>query len=63
MNNCKHCEAEKLINSYGGLAEAKAYMKRWFKLSKITKNTQADAYVKDSMHKLNEAILVVGQSQ
>lgn len=63
MNNCKHCEAEELIRSYGGLAEAKAYMKRWFKLSKITKNTRSDTYVKDSMHKLNEAIAVVEQSQ
>ncbi|MHC6187089.1 hypothetical protein ACYU0V_13235 [Acinetobacter sp. X9] len=63
MDSSQRCEAEQLINSYGGLAEAKAYMKRWFKLSKITKNTQADAYVKDSMHKLNEAIAVMEQSQ
>lgn len=63
MKNCKHCAAEELIKSYGGLAEAKACMKRWFKLSNITKNTQADAYLKDSMQKLNDAIAVMEQSQ
>ena len=31
--NKNHCEAEELIKSYGGLAEAKAYMKRYFKLN------------------------------
>ncbi len=33
MSKCQHCEAEELINSYGGLAEAKTYMTRYFKLN------------------------------
>ncbi|WP_284108908.1 hypothetical protein [Acinetobacter pittii] len=35
MHKCNHCEAEQLINSYGGLTEAKAYMTRYFKLNGV----------------------------
>lgn len=54
--NMEKQEANKIIISYGGLEEAKAYMKRWFQLSKICKNTSAQSYVTGSMKQLNDAI-------
>lgn len=61
MSKCQHCAAEELINSYGGLAEAKAYMKRYFKLNGGLRNKypKTGALITNKMNELQSAISTV----
>lgn len=65
MKNCKHCEAEELIKSYGGLAEAKAYMTRYFKLNGAFRKNypKTGKFITQQMSALQNAIAVMEQSQ
>lgn len=66
MNKCSQCSAEELINSYGGLAEAKAYMKRYFKLNGGLRNKypKVGSLITTKMNELQNAIATVeGDSQ
>ncbi|MDO7491887.1 hypothetical protein Q5X79_16230 [Acinetobacter baumannii] len=61
MSKCQYCAAEELINSYGGLPEAKAYMKRYFKLNGGLRNKypRTGALITQKMNELQSAILTV----
>ncbi|MEF0862120.1 hypothetical protein PX110_17640, partial [Acinetobacter baumannii] len=61
MHKCNHCEAEQLINSYGGLPEAKAYMRRYFMLNGGLRNKypRTGALITQKMNELQSAILNV----
>ncbi|AWL18575.1 hypothetical protein DIW83_05800 [Acinetobacter nosocomialis] len=61
MSNCRHCAAEELINSYGGLAEAKDYMKRYFKLNGGLRNKypKTGSLITSKMNELQSAISIV----
>ncbi|HAV5770525.1 TPA: hypothetical protein JI173_09710 [Acinetobacter baumannii] len=61
MSKCQHCAAEELINSYGGLSEAKAYMKRYFKLNGglRKKYPKVGNLITSKMNELQSAILTV----
>lgn len=66
MSKCSQCAAEELINSYGGLAEAKAYMKRYFKLNGGLRNKypKVGSLITTKMNELQSAIATVeGDSQ
>ncbi|MDC5509089.1 hypothetical protein NRA54_05435 [Acinetobacter baumannii] len=61
MNKCPHCAAEELINSYGGLPEAKAYMRRYFKLNGGLRNKypKTGTLITNKMNELQSAIFTV----
>lgn len=61
MDKRQHCSAEELINSYGGLAEAKAYMKRYFKLNGglRDKYPKVGNLITSKMNELQSAIAVM----
>lgn len=63
MSNCKHCDAEALINSYGGLSKAKAYMKRYFKLNGAFRKDypKTGRFITQQMNELQNAIAVIEQ--
>lgn len=59
--DAKYNEANDLINSYGGLAEAKAYMKRYFKLNGGLRNKypKVGSLITSKMNDLQSAIAIV----
>ncbi|HCU38799.1 hypothetical protein APD05_07650 [Acinetobacter nosocomialis] len=61
MHKCNQCEAEQLINSYGGLPETKAYLRRYFKLNGGLRNKypRTGALITQKMNELLSAILTV----
>lgn len=65
MSNCKHCDAEALINSYGGLSDAKAYMKRYFRLNGAFRNNypKTSNFITQQMNALQNAIAVIEQGK
>jgi len=64
VHKCNHCEAEQLINSYGGLAEAKAYMTRYFKLNGglRKKYPKVGSLITSKMNELQSAIATVEEA-
>lgn len=65
MDSSQRGEAELLINSYGGLAEAKAYMTRYFKLNGglRKKYPKVGSLITSKMNELQSAIAIVEAKQ
>lgn len=59
--DAKYNEANELINSYGGLAGAKAYMTRYFKLNGGLRNRypKTGSLITKKMSELQNAIAIV----